>query len=748
MQYNYFPRIPESRLRLFLLILLIWPAIPGFSARCAFAEVILPSFSGTAPEFPSHGNAVSVSAVPDSVAPLRRPPRYELFDSAISVTRFPKRIIDLPFPVSVISSSSFRFDRKQGSDEVLSSVPGLFAQSRYGSEDVRLAIRGYGSKSNSAAQGVKILIDDIPETEPDGESRLEAIDFNSVSRIEIVKGNSSSVYANAPGGVANFINDLDFDRSSILQFNEFGSFGLAKNGIQAAVKSGAYRFLTTYSYKNFNGYRAHNDEYWHTLNMALEAAPSAHSSIKVFGYYLNGKIKQPGSLTQQEFEADPFQADPRSVDRNESKTSTKARADVKYDVQFGKTLNNEIEVTTYGKVESFERVTQEFQIHNRYGLGLDLKYRNLTNFGNHSNEFSFGGDLYTQPERIEEYENFSGVRSDQIEQIESEKAHEAGCYFTDNFEIIHQKLFALLTGRYDNATYKIAEQTAPSRSDTKTFQAFSPRLALNYKIRPFMTVYASYGSSYDPPADNQLESPYPSYLYNQDLAAQRSKNLEVGIKGDLARNENASCFRKIKFELTLFDIHVTNEIVPYEVYHNIYFRNAGATHRMGAEAGGEAEIVRDLKFSLSYTYSYFRYTSYDAMAVSTDSTGNIITTNSDFSGHFVPSVPVNNLYMALSYQHSFRRIFRIFAKADFTAVSSLWVNDENSEKAASYALMNSVAGFDARFGHFSLAFSAGVNNIFNERYVGFTNTNSADRRYYNVGAPRNVFVTLNLGYVF
>ncbi len=119
-------------------------------------------------------------------------------------------------------------------------------QSRYGNHDVRISIRGFGSRSNSGIRGVRILLDDIPESEPDGQTRIEAIDFNSIGSIELAKGNASSLYTNAPGGVVNFINDIDFQRSSAINFNQFGSFDLRRNGFKTAIRTDNYGFLTTY----------------------------------------------------------------------------------------------------------------------------------------------------------------------------------------------------------------------------------------------------------------------------------------------------------------------------------------------------------------------------------------------------------------------------------------------------------------------------------------------------------------------
>jgi len=59
-----------------------------------------------------------------------------------------------------------------------------------------------------------------------------------------------------------------------------------------------------------------------------------------------------------------------------------------------------------------------------------------------------------------------------------------------------------------------------------------------------------------------------------------------------------------------------------------------------------------------------------------------------------------------------------------------------------------VLGVDMNFGKFNFLISGGVNNLFDEVYVGFTNTNSADLRFYEAGAPRNYYISVNLGYAF
>ena len=82
--------------------------------------------------------------------------------------------------------------------EALSRVPGVVAQSRYGTSDIRLMIRGFGARgagdrSNSGTtRGVRVLIDGFPETEPDGRTSLDQLDLAAAEGIEVIRSNASS----------------------------------------------------------------------------------------------------------------------------------------------------------------------------------------------------------------------------------------------------------------------------------------------------------------------------------------------------------------------------------------------------------------------------------------------------------------------------------------------------------------------------------------------------------------------------
>jgi len=695
------------------------------------------------------GTIAQEAQKPDTTITINIPDSLSITMDEVVVTgtRISKKIIDIPYPVMRINYVDYKYDKKIGIDDVLSAVPGMFLQSRYGNHDVRVSIRGFGSKSNSGIRGIRILLDGIPESEPDGQTRIEAIDFNSIGRIEIAKGNLSSLYTNAPGGVINFINDINFMRSFGTQFTDFGSFGLRRIGAKIGVRTDNYGLLTTYSNHNYDGYREHNSEQWNIVNTVVETKPSENSSLKLLFYFADGIIKLPGSLTKEEFEADPYQADQRAIDRDTKRLSTKGRLGIRFNTKFGKKLNNNFELTTYATIKYFERANREYRIINRYGLGVRVKYGNTSKILNRTNEFLIGSDLLLQPARTEYYDNINGQKGDQLIQLLNEKIYNNGFYFSDNYEILRNHLFILLSGRYDHIAFDLKEETLPSRTDRRTFDAFVPKIAFNYKLNKWMAIYTSYSLSFESPAKNELESFDPTYLYNPDLEAQQTKSFEIGIKGNII-NRQTDFLNKVVFEATFFNLNIENEIVPYEVYGEVFFRNAAKTNRRGLELGSRLEIFKSLEFTFAYTFSDFTYIDYSAKTIEIDSAGSIVENEKDFAGNIVPSVPKNNLYLSLSYAQPLGTKVNAFIKFSYQGISGLWVDDANTDKTKEYQLLNSVLGVDMKFGKFNIQASGGVNNMLDEVYVGFTNTNSADRRFYEAGEPRNYFASLNLGYRF
>ncbi len=150
----------------------------------------------------------------------------------------------------------------------------------------------------------------------------------------------------------------------------------------------------------------------------------------------------------------------------------------------------------------------------------------------------------------------------------------------------------------------------------------------------------------------------------------------------------------------------------------------------------------------AYTYSDFIYNEYSAVTIDLDSTGQVTSTERDFSDNIVPSVPVHNLTLALQYEKVLTDNVTGFIKGFYQYVSGMYVDDENTDKTEVYQLVNGTIGIEARIEKFSVLVSGGINNILDTEYISFININSASQRFYEPGLPRNGFGSVLLRYGF
>lgn len=669
--------------------------------------------------------------------------KYEYEEVVVVGTRTVEKVIDIPYSVFRVDKKELTTGRKVSAKDVLADVPGLLLQSRYGNHDLKISIRGFGMRSNSGVRGVRILQDGIPESEPDGESVLDAIDFTSLGGVEVVKSNLSSLYANAPGGVINFISDLRFPENYTAVTSQVGMYGLRQNGIKTGYKTNDYRFLLSYNYLNLDGFRQHSAEYQHLLNAIYEGHPGTRSLITVTGNYVNGVNYIPGSLTAAEFAADPFQAHPLAVTQDFRRETKKGKIGIRFNTFFGENGERELEVTGYGGLKELENADNEvISMATRYTLGALVRFTSTFNVLDRPNILSVGMDYAAQSGPVMDFENLFGTRGFSVQNEYSGSLSNIGVYLLDHFKLLPDELDLFLSGRIDKNVFD-REIFIPYGflDSSRTFQKFAPKAGLNYKLTPSVALYTSYGLSFDFPALSELNNtPLSSnikYSLNPDLHEQKSINIEFGIKGD-SFNPESDVLRRVFFEATFFHYIINDEIVPFVINQTTYFRNAARTNRTGVEIGLKMEPFEGIEFVTNYTFTHFRYDAYNAMVYGPS--GSAFET---YSGNVVPSVPEHILALILNYEFGMTDNVSGLLQWDCDYVSSMFVNDANSESTPGYFYGNPMAGVSISYSRIHALAYAGVKNVFDRRYAGFININDSYGRYYEAGEPRNFYSGLN-----
>ncbi len=671
---------------------------------------------------------------------------YKIQDVVVVGTRSTEKIIDIPYSVFRVDKKELAYGKKVSARDVLADVPGLFLQNRFGTHDLRISIRGFGTRSNSGIRGVKVLQDGIPESEPDGESVIDAIDLTSLGGVEVVKGNLSTLYSNAPGGVINFITDIYFPKNYIGTFNQMAKFGYRQNGFKLGLKNKDNRLFLSYNYRNIDGFRKHSRESQHLVNSIYEAFIGTNSVLSIHSNFINSVSFLPGSLTKAEFESDPFAADPSAIAQNFRKITKKGRVASRYITNFGDKQQNELELTGLIGIKELTKVDNEYySINTRYTLGGIVRFSNRANIFNKKNILTVGMDYAFQTGPINQFDNISGNKGLAVLNEYNESLNNIGFYFMDHFTIVENKLDLFLSGRFDNNLYLRDIYIPFGFTDTtRNMSGFVPKVGISYKLTPDIAIYSSYGLSFDYPALVEMaNSPLTSnlsYSINPDLKPQKSNNFELGIKGNI-RNEENEFMKKIIFEVTYFNYLIEDEIIPYVINLKTFFRNAAKTRRTGIEIGFISEPFEETELVINYTYTNFFYEDYKAIIFNPG--GSVI---EDYKNNRVPSVPqhIINFIVVKELELSSKISGLLIWDCDY--ISRMFVNDKNSERTPDYFYANIMAGLTIDLDHYSITAFVGGSNIFDKRYVSFININDFNGRYYETGEPRNIYAGLNFSY--
>ena len=131
------------------------------------------------------------------------PPSTRLAPVVITATRIDTPAFDVPASIDSVGSDSIR-DARLGVNisEGLARVPGLLARDRQNyAQDVQISVRGFGARSTFGIRGVRLYVDGIPATLPDGQGQISNVDLGSADRIEVLRGPFSALYGNSSGGV-------------------------------------------------------------------------------------------------------------------------------------------------------------------------------------------------------------------------------------------------------------------------------------------------------------------------------------------------------------------------------------------------------------------------------------------------------------------------------------------------------------------------------------------------------------------
>ena len=661
-------------------------------------------------------------------------PRYQMPPTEVTATRAPREGFDLPLATTVIADVG-RARPGLSLAESLRPVPGLFIANRNNlSQGDRLSVRGLGARAAFGVRGIKVLLDGIPLTMPDGQSQLNNLDLGSTGRIEILRGPSSSLYGNAGGGVLAAHTQAPVEAAWRVEPRLIaGSNGLlrAQTNFSGRVAK-THVFASLYDLRS-EGYRDYADARARGLNARVGHALTTHTELTLLLHLYDAPyLFNPSSLDAEAAQDRPRSARGFVVGQGASKQVRQGQAGIRLEYRpphaphhrasslvlygVGRALKNPIP----GRIVELDRRAGGLRTEHQFawagmrlvtGLDLDFQRDDRREFANEG----LPEDVRVDDERVFELVQYGAEQINQEEQVQS----------FGPFVSLEQDLGAALTatvgGRYDRYRFAVADHA-------RDMDQFSPMAGVVYRLDPFSRWYAHVATAFQTPTTSELGNrPSGEGGFNPDLGPERVLGLETGLRRHVRR-------ARVDLEVALYQLQITDALIPFQVEsedsEEIYFRNAGQARNRGLELSLSAVPHPGLRTTLAYTFGDYVFEDYEV-----ETAGEL----AQLAGNEVPGVPRHRLFAALSYDSP----QGLFSEVELERVGRYWANDFNgpppgSDAAPDEFFNREYLRVDLRLGidyRATRAFVA-VDNLFDTQYNGSVVPNAFGGRFFEPASGR------------
>ncbi|HEY9228943.1 MAG TPA: TonB-dependent receptor [Gemmatimonadaceae bacterium] len=685
------------------------------------------------------------------------PPRdttHVLPTVSVTAHRAPSAILTTPLAITKVTGPALRAVNGYGLEDALTMVPGVVAQSRYGTSDIRLMIRGFGARgagdrSNSGTtRGVRILLDGFPETEPDGRTAFDHIDLAAAEAVEVIRSNASATWGNAAGGVVNILT-VPSATTPGLEFQPiFGGFGLRRYATRASMPVGNGTAFATFTNSTFDGWRQHSDARRAVLNAGVVGSVGEKTRVGVYLAAANNLMHIPGPLTQEQVDADPRQANATYLQRDERRYNRLGRLGVNLDHTIDSTTS--LSTMFYVNPKYLQRSERgTYRDFTRFHLGGNVVGRKDVSLGSMKTRWTLGMDEAYQDGSIQFYtltNNTRGALSDN----KGEGANNLGFFLHSELPVTDR--FNLLLGaRYDavNYYYRSFLPTAPVKFDSRKFDRVSPKFGFSWLLTPTQSVYGNIGGGIEVPAGNETDpapgpTAPPPALLNPLLDAISSQSYELGLKSIGTRVGSTPL--TLGYDVALYDTEVSNEIIPYNG--GRYYATAAKARRSGLEIGGNAQTNAGFFASAALTFSKNKYLDYvvDSAVINPASAGK----RTDLSDNDIVGLPSVMTNFEVGTEVPGYRALRLKAAVEHSG--KYFADDFNKVTVPAFTIFNLTAELRnpiAAANGWGVRGFVTIHNVTDKKYIGsaFLNPDlvGTSPAAYEPGTPRSIIVSFSAG---
>lgn len=654
---------------------------------------------------------------PDSVVQIP-PLRVEVLRSPLAGARTPYAVAGLGSQaLGGPRSAAFLADR-------LTGLPGIQIQNRHNlAVGERVAMRGFGARAQFGVRGLRVVVDGIPATLPDGQTTLDHLELASLGRAEILRGPGSSLYGNGAGGVLVLESRRPSGPARTTLRGSGGSGGLAEGSFLwergGADGSGTLAAVSRLGYDGFRTDPVGGGTYgaadrW-TMNVRhLRPLFGGELALTLAGVDLDAE--NPGSLPGDSL-SDP--------DRSAWGFNVRQRAGKTVEqLQTGGSWRGEVapgraEVAAWGVVRDVRNPIPSdiIGLERRaggvraslegdaawltWGLGLDLEAMS-DGRTNHDNDAGEEGAL-------------------SLDQDETVRA--LGLHVRVSGDAGPASLHAAL--RHDRVRFQADDAFLDDGTDdsgARTLTAWSPSVGALLPFGGAMDVFASVASFLETPTTTELANrPDGAGGFNPELDPTRGWNFEAGLRGRVGN--------RLGWEVVAFRTDLRDELVPFEVPEapgRTFFRNAGRSRHEGWEASLRSSLPGGIWARAAFTRvdARFRSAAGDALP-----------------GNRLPGRAPNRLEGVAGVERG-----PLQAAVEVAWNDAVPVDDANTAEAPSHTLVGVRAAFTGRplAGGPTVSPFVAIRNLFDETHVASVVPNAFGGRFFEPGPGREIRLGLSL----
>ncbi|MDB5006130.1 MAG: TonB-dependent receptor [Mucilaginibacter sp.] len=680
--------------------------------------------------------AITITVDAQNTAALKKDTVKQLKPVTVRAYLSEQPVLSVPASISVISQQQLNLQPDNSFISVLNSTPGVRAEER-SPGSYRLSIRGSLLRSPFGVRDVKVYYDEIPLTDAGGNTYLNAIDFNSIHNMEVLKGPDGSLFGANSGGVVllspvNHHADSNFVSAGL----NGGSYGLVHENTALQQRSGNYQLNLNQAYESYGGYRQNSYMQRHYVQAVNSWNYNQRDQLRLLGFYSDLSYETPGGLTLSQYQADPTQARlstktiPGSIVQRAGIYQTMLFGGLANEYHFNDHLRNVLSV--FGTYVDFKNpFITDYE--NRYEGTFGFRtYFELT--GNDRKNYRWNTNLGVEWQQtdadINNYGNKKGVRdtAQTLDKINTNQHFFFARYVADIYRKLHIEA-ALSLNFYDYKFLNVYPNDETAYTDRNFTPQLMPRIALTYQLTNDFIWRASVSRGYSTPTTSEIRP--TDHSINPNLSAEYGWNYETGFR---LRNKDESMY----LDASVFLYKLQNAIVPrFNADETTYYINAGGTNQPGMEIyftdwiirQNNSGFIRGLQFNESLTLDRFTFSS------------NYHDATSNYAGNQLTGVPEQ--VIVTSFQIKFPQFIYLYLEHNYTARIPL--NDANTAYAPHYNLLAAKAGWQHRLSRKSnIEIYAGANNLLNEKYSLGDDLNAVGGRYYNAAPLRNYYVGFNV----